>query len=346
MRRSAPLDMSCSYLRHSLSLASLVAMAACGGRSFPGSQDDPSEFFPVDGTLGEAGGVAGGSGGVASSGIGGTLPMAGFSGSSVGGSGGAAGVQTGGAAGAVGGASGAGGTTGGSGGSGGSAGKGGSNGAGGTAGKGGSGGSAGKGGAPEVCHGCIQEAFEDGACPDEQVSCQQTSGCQAFGQCMLDAGCLNMPNPPGCAQQAGCKGSQPARQAFRELASCLICNSCQGACPVLAQQCIPEAGGSSGIGGNGGASGSIEEQCAACQETAFPICKESYYACLNNPGCNAILNCFQGCDEYDKPCYQQCWQENPTGQQSYYELYACFFCTACGDTCGQLVPEVCGAQGF
>ena len=315
-----------AYLRRSLSLASLVAVAACGGRSFPGSQDDTSELFPVDGSPGGAGGVAGGSGGAAGSGVGGTLPIAGFSGSTAGGSGGAAGVQTGGAAGAVGGASGAGGTTGGVGGS--------------------VGGSGGKGGAPGICTGCLQEAFEDGVCPVEQSICQQTSGCQAFGLCMLDAGCLNAPNPQGCAQQAGCKGSQQARQAFRELTSCLACDSCQGACPALTQQCVPGTGGSSGTGGNGGAGGSIEEQCAACQETAFPICEDSYYACINNPGCNAILNCFQGCDEYDEPCYQQCWQENPAGQQSYYELYACFFCTACGDTCGQLVPEVCGAQGF
>jgi hypothetical protein len=333
-----------AYLRRSLYLVSLVAVAACGGRSFPGSQDDPSELFPVDGSPGGAGGVAGGSGGAAGSGVGGTLPIAGFSGSTAGGSGGAAGVQTGGAAGAVGGASGAGGTTGGAGGSvGGSAGKGGSGGGGGTAGKGGSGG---KGGAPGVCTGCLQEAFEDGVCPGEQSICQQTSGCQAFGQCMLDAGCLNVPNPQGCAQQAGCKGSPQARQAFRALTSCLACDSCQGACPALTQQCIPGTGGSSGTGGNGGAGGSIEEQCAACQETAFPICEESYYACLNNPGCNAILTCFQGCGDNDDLCYQQCWQENPSGQQSYYQLYVCFFCTACGDTCGQLVPEVCGSQGF
>jgi hypothetical protein len=100
------------------------------------------------------------------------------------------------------------------------------------------------------------------------------------------------------------------------------------------------------VGGSAGAGGSIEEQCVSCQETAFPICEESYYACVNNPGCNSILNCFQGCSEDDDPCYQKCWQENPQGQQSYYQLYYCFFCTACGDTCGQLTPELCGAQGF
>jgi hypothetical protein len=192
-----------------------------------------------------------------------------------------------------------------------------------------------------VCGGCLEESFNDGNCPQEQVACEQTNGCPTFGKCLLDAGCIGAPNLQACAQQAGCQGSPQAREAFRDLASCLACDSCQNECPGLAQQCTPGVGGSAGAGG-----GSIEEQCVACQEGAFNICQDSYFACINEPSCNNILNCFQGCPEDDDFCFNQCFEDNPQGQQGYYGLYYCYFCTACGDTCGQLTPELCSSPGF
>lgn len=202
------------------------------------------------------------------------------------------------------------------------------------------GGTGGAGGAVGVCGNCLLEAEKDGVCPFEQATCEKTKGCGEFGECLLSAGCLDKPNPQQCGQQAGCNASQQARQAFRDLSTCLACDACQGNCAVPPNQC---AGGSGGTGAGGG---TLEEQCVACQEGAFEVCQDSYYACVDNPACNQMLNCFQGCPENDDFCYQQCFDQNPDGQQGYYNLYYCYFCTACGDSCGQLTPDLCNSPGF
>ena len=100
--------------------------------------------------------------------------------------------------------------------------------------------------------------------------------------------------------------------------------------------------GAAGTGTAGAAGGSLEEQCVECQDNvAFNVCKDQYFACTNSDGCAALLQCYQTCN--DDACYGKCWDTNPKGQEGYYNLYYCYSCTACGDTCGPLMGNLCDA---
>ncbi len=201
-------------------------------------------------------------------------------------------------------------------------------------------GGGGQGGGPGVCGSCVQEALDVGFCPEQRSDCLDVNGCESYGLCFWQAGCFGAQNPQACAQQAGCQGSQQARQAFRELATCLTCSACQDTCPINPNQCggVAGSGGSSGAGG-----GSLEEQCGLCQENVAPeICQVQVQQCLDNPSCVALFDCFNLCPPDDDFCPQQCFEQNPQGQQGYINLADCYICQACPDTCGALSPDFCG----
>jgi hypothetical protein len=75
-------------------------------------------------------------------------------------------------------------------------------------------------------------------------------------------------------------------------------------------------GGGSGGGGSGG-SGGVD----VCQDCLSTYCSSEAAACVQNPYCQAIVECGANCS--DLQCYDDCYAQYPAGQAAYDDNYNC-----------------------
>jgi hypothetical protein len=69
-----------------------------------------------------------------------------------------------------------------------------------------------------------------------------------------------------------------------------------------------------------------------CEECLYTSCSDEMNACLSNPECTLLWQCFGGCAQFDLVCQQSCYDMHGGGVM---DLQAVFMCAdpACGDLC-------------
>jgi hypothetical protein len=108
---------------------------------------------------------------------------------------------------------------------------------------------------------------------------------------------------------------------------------------------IVETAGAAGESANGGEAGAagggaVDDpcdtgSCLACTAClSEKTCRIEYEACFeNNPDCQALQQCYLGCD--DATCRNACDAQAPAAaQQTARAFLVCSLCTACQTTCG------------
>ncbi|MBI4956345.1 MAG: hypothetical protein HY908_30290 [Myxococcales bacterium] len=78
----------------------------------------------------------------------------------------------------------------------------------------------------------------------------------------------------------------------------------------------------------------FQGDCGACTSCAwYGPCGAYADACLANPECNAILECYPACPPNDDACYQACWWDHPEGHTDYNKVAICIYCDECFYDC-------------
>lgn len=188
-------------------------------------------------------------------------------------------------------------------------------------------------------------ACRSGLCASEVSGCTDDPGCTAYVTCLLacpegedgnvDATCAAACPAAGSSVTAEdvvtlntCLASGPA-------ASCAACGADAGVAYAILHQSCPVVT-------------SASNPCAAAGETA---CCKTEAACLANPSCVALSDCFDNCNYddvipdagpdagYFPSCREACIAASPKGLEDFVLFYACYDFTASAE-CGG-VPGPC-----
>ena len=74
--------------------------------------------------------------------------------------------------------------------------------------------------------------------------------------------------------------------------------------------------------------------CGSCTQCAWDgPCGSYAQACLANPACYAIIDCYQTCPDGDQVCYDACWFDHQDGQIDYNAVAICIYCDECFVDC-------------
>lgn len=173
----------------------------------------------------------------------------------------------------------------------------------------------------EACEKCVaDECSEEITACENDVHCAQILGCmQGCTQGDMDA-CVT-----ACVQ-AHMEGAV----FFEPLADCVDDN-----CPACTGD--DDADGDDGDDGD-------DDGLNTCQSCASEKCPSQVSACENDPACEAIMDCFEGCGggDFDQ-CYEDCLSANPDGADLFEDLAGCaeIHCPVCsgGDDDDQVVPD-------
>ncbi len=186
------------------------------------------------------------------------------------------------------------------------------------------------GGPPQGCTSCAKKAIESNQCAGELQQCAATPGCSQLGQCALQAGCLEQPDPVTCAKKS-CKGSPQAHKAVESIFQCAACSpSCGAACSVAC-----------GGGGTGGAGGGPQTSCDQCTQTkGQQQCAKQLVACMQSVDCQAIGKCTDSGASLD-----DCYKKYPKGVPAYDAVLTCMVCEACPGPCSEYGPFFCYDTG-
>jgi hypothetical protein len=78
------------------------------------------------------------------------------------------------------------------------------------------------------------------------------------------------------------------------------------------------------------------DQCTQAATTGMGGCMTQVNTCFNDNDCNALLACFDTCST--QTCYNQCFNDHPSGGQLYLNIIDCVCDTVC--------PMECGMEAF
>jgi hypothetical protein len=74
--------------------------------------------------------------------------------------------------------------------------------------------------------------------------------------------------------------------------------------------------------------------CSSCVNCALVNpCAALYNACIQDPYCNSVDQCFATCSGVDASCKQDCLTNNANGAAQYQGVLQCVYCQQCSKGC-------------
>jgi hypothetical protein len=130
------------------------------------------------------------------------------------------------------------------------------------------------------------------ACPEVWCGCTENSECGAifgcFSQCNGESACIQ-----------GCLGAHPEGISDSLLVSDCATQQCSAACPGASTELTP------------------------CEQCLYGQCDEAMNACLSEPDCIGLLQCFDGCQPSQLSCQQACYDAYPNGAMPLEDVIGC-----------------------
>jgi hypothetical protein len=157
------------------------------------------------------------------------------------------------------------------------------------------------------------------ACASEVTACNGDPGCAAYLSCVraCDVG-IAAGIDPTCESACPVADSSTTSDLKAALTLCRLdgAGKACAACEIsTAQQCAP----------------SVETPpCWICEDEQ---CCETQAACLDDPDCKALNECWKACPEGDAVCEDQCALNHPLGFANFGPRFACVV-SECGSECG------------
>lgn len=82
--------------------------------------------------------------------------------------------------------------------------------------------------------------------------------------------------------------------------------------------------------------------CSSCFDCSVQSdCALPWATCLQSPGCNAMIDCVNGCFDDPFVCFQGCSVANPGGAQLLENAIVCTFCGECMSDCAGALDGFC-----
>lgn len=183
------------------------------------------------------------------------------------------------------------------------------------------------------CRACVTTA-----CADEIDACKADPECPAFLAC-LDAcpATSGGDADPDCAAACPTGSGSESKKAAMEINLCrakgagVACEACgltpstTYTSPVLNQDCPSPS--------------TQTDPCYICRDEK---CCDTYLACHDDPDCQALFTCFDGCAEGDDACWKTCTEQHPSGSNLLGPSSACVI-VLCSTECNGAPLQGCEA---